>query len=53
MEQKSPKQGKKESSSSETTSHVKQANGSSWVEAPVGSALPFEYDNHYYLDDKP
>eukprot|EP00465_Bigelowiella_longifila_P001010 CAMPEP_0185280566 /NCGR_PEP_ID=MMETSP1359-20130426/66207_1 /TAXON_ID=552665 /ORGANISM="Bigelowiella longifila, Strain CCMP242" /LENGTH=110 /DNA_ID=CAMNT_0027875849 /DNA_START=1307 /DNA_END=1639 /DNA_ORIENTATION=+ len=35
------------------TSHVKQVNGSSWVEAPVGSALPFEYDNHYYLDDKP
>mmetsp|Transcript_24724 Transcript_24724/g.34380 ORF Transcript_24724/g.34380 Transcript_24724/m.34380 type:complete len:111 (-) Transcript_24724:451-783(-) len=34
-------------------SHVKQANGTSWVEAPVGSAMPFEYDNHYYLDEKP
>lgn len=30
-------------------SHVKQA-GSDWVAAPVSAALPFEYDNHYYLE---
>lgn len=32
--------------------HVKNANDKQWKEAPVGAALPFEYDNHYYLDDK-
>ena len=30
-------------------SHVKQA-GSDWKAAPAGAALPFEYDNHYYLE---
>lgn len=29
--------------------HVKQAN-SEWVEAPYGAHMPFEYDNHYYLE---
>jgi hypothetical protein len=23
--------------------------GTDWVKAPVGAAMPFEYDNHYYL----
>jgi hypothetical protein len=27
---------------------VKQK-GKNWVKAPVGAAMPFEYDNHYYL----
>ena len=30
--------------------HVKQLNGSSWIQAPKGAFLPFEYDNHYYLE---
>ena len=30
--------------------HVKQAKGS-WKKAPGGAALPFEYDNHYYLEE--
>lgn len=30
---------------------VKQAGANStWLKAPVGAALPFEYDNHYYLE---
>lgn len=28
---------------------VKQAGGD-WVDAPVGAFMPFEYDNHYYLE---
>lgn len=28
---------------------VKQS-GKSWVAAPVGAAMPFEYNNHYYLE---
>ena len=31
-------------------SHIKQKNDTQWKVAPVGAALPFEYDNHYYLD---
>lgn len=30
-------------------SHVKQAGGT-WKLAPAGAAMPFEYDNHYYLE---
>jgi hypothetical protein len=30
-------------------SHIKQSNGG-WKHAPVGAAMPFEYNNHYYLD---
>jgi hypothetical protein len=29
---------------------VKQANSSEWVKAPAGAYMPFQYDNHYYLD---
>jgi hypothetical protein len=28
---------------------VKQARGE-WVDAPYGAYIPFEYDNHYYLE---
>eukprot|EP00798_Chlamydomonas_sp_ICE-L_P001363 gene1363-32726_t len=28
---------------------IKQAKGE-WVDAPVGAFMPFEYDNHYYLE---
>jgi hypothetical protein len=31
-------------------SHVKQQNSNDWIVAPVGAAMPFEYDNHYYLE---
>lgn len=31
-------------------SHVRQAGQQEWVRAPAGAALPFEYDNHYYLE---
>jgi hypothetical protein len=26
--------------------------GKDWVKAPEGAAMPFGYDNHYYLDLK-
>lgn len=29
--------------------HVKQAGGA-WVATPYGAHIPFEYDNHYYLE---
>ena len=29
---------------------VKQARSSQWKDAPQGAALPFEYNNHYYLE---
>jgi hypothetical protein len=32
---------------------VRQAGGkndASWQTAPIGAAMPFAYDNHYYLD---
>ncbi len=29
--------------------HVKQASKSDWEKAPTGAAMPFEYNNHYYL----
>ena len=32
------------------TTHVQQKRGS-WKPAPLGSAMPFEYDNHYYLEE--
>lgn len=28
---------------------VKQAGSNTWVKAPTGAALPFEYNQHYYL----
>ena len=28
---------------------VMQKSSGSWVAAPKGAAMPFEYDNHYYL----
>ena len=31
-------------------SAVQQSNTTNWIKAPVGAALPFEYDNHYYLE---
>jgi hypothetical protein len=31
-------------------SAVQQQNTTTWLKAPVGAALPFEYDNHYYLE---
>eukprot|EP00798_Chlamydomonas_sp_ICE-L_P001435 gene1435-32809_t len=30
---------------------VKQS-GKNWVDTPAGAAMPFEYNNHYYLDDR-
>jgi hypothetical protein len=30
--------------------HVQQKGTATWKAAPVGAAMPFEYDNHYYLD---
>lgn len=33
-------------------SHVCQRKDT-WVQAPAGAAMPFEYNNHYYLDDTP
>jgi hypothetical protein len=30
--------------------HVKQAKDKDWKAAPKGAALPFEYNNHYYLE---
>ena len=32
-------------------SHVQQRGGGTWKVAPQGSAMPFEYDNHYYLEE--
>ena len=32
------------------TSHVQQRGGT-WKVAPLGSAMPFEYDKHYYLEE--
>ena len=29
---------------------VKQVGGEEWLEAPPGAYMPFEYDDHYYLD---
>ena len=29
---------------------VKQKGKDDWVNAPMGAAMPFEYDNHYYLE---
>lgn len=29
--------------------HVKQRGDSHWKAAPAGAAMPFEYNNHYYL----
>jgi hypothetical protein len=29
---------------------VRQAKDSSWHTAPIGAAMPFAYDNHYFLD---
>lgn len=31
-------------------SQIRQAGDADWKLAPVGAAMPFEYDNHYYLD---
>lgn len=30
--------------------YVKQAGKKDWKSAPVGAAMPFEYNNHYYLE---
>lgn len=33
---------------------VRQAGSdTSWIDAPKGAAMPFEYDNHYYLEQCP
>ena len=29
---------------------VRQKGSDEWVPAPAGVAMPFEYDNHYYLE---
>jgi hypothetical protein len=29
---------------------VRQANDAVWKTAPIGAAMPFAYDDHYYLD---
>ena len=29
---------------------VQQARGGKWKKAPEGACMPFEYNNHYYLD---
>lgn len=29
---------------------VKQKNSGEWKDAPVGAAIPFEYNQHYYLE---
>jgi|UniRef100_A0A7S2UQ10 hypothetical protein len=34
------------------STHVKQAGKLSFVNAPSGAFMPFEYDNHYYLEKK-
>ena len=31
---------------------VLQANSKNWVDTPVGAALPYEYNNHYYLENE-
>ena len=31
---------------------VLQANAKDWVDTPVGAALPYEYNNHYYLENE-
>ena len=30
--------------------HVLQLGKSEWTAAPTGAAMPYEYDNHYYLE---
>lgn len=30
--------------------HVKQEGKTDWKAAPAGAAMPFEYNNHYYLE---
>ena len=30
---------------------IQQKGKSEWNRAPVGAAMPFEYDNHYYLEE--
>ena len=30
--------------------HILQTGQSEWVAAPAGAAMPFEYNNHYYLE---
>eukprot|EP00548_Thalassiothrix_antarctica_P006680 CAMPEP_0194135272 /NCGR_PEP_ID=MMETSP0152-20130528/5379_1 /TAXON_ID=1049557 /ORGANISM="Thalassiothrix antarctica, Strain L6-D1" /LENGTH=94 /DNA_ID=CAMNT_0038831445 /DNA_START=64 /DNA_END=351 /DNA_ORIENTATION=+ len=30
--------------------HVLQKGSSEWLAAPSGAAMPYEYDNHYYLE---
>ena len=29
---------------------ILQKNASGWIKAPAGAAMPYEYDNHYYLE---
>lgn len=31
-------------------SHVQQKGGTEWIQAPKGAAMPFEYNDHYYLE---
>lgn len=31
-------------------SELKQKGDKDWKTAPAGAAMPFEYDNHYYLE---
>ena len=36
------------------TEQVRQAgSNTSWIDAPKGAAMPFEYDNHFYLEQRP
>ncbi len=30
--------------------HIKQKGSSTWLEAPKGAAMPFVYNDHYYLE---
>lgn len=30
---------------------IKQAKSTDWIDAPNGAFMPFEYDNHYYLEE--
>jgi len=32
------------------TKEIKQKGSDQWKQAPKGAAMPFEYDDHYYLE---
>jgi hypothetical protein len=30
--------------------HILQKGSTDWISTPAGAAMPYEYDNHYYLE---